>query len=164
MNWDRELTGPALNIAKTGEKRLRVVAGPGTGKSFALKRRVARLLEQGQDPTRILVVTFTRNAATSLVNDVTKLDVVGCKKVHAGTLHSYCFGFLHRAEVFEHLRRTPRPILTFSTSGVQFEGGMIINDLVWTQKFGKKRDCTKRILAFEAAWGQIAIRAARLVY
>ena len=154
MSWNRELTGPALNIAKTDEKRLRIVAGPGTGKSFALKRRVARLLEQDHDPTRILVVTFTRNAATSLVNDLTELDVAGCKKVRAGTLHSYCFGFLNRKEVFEHIKRTPRPILTFSTSGIQFEGSMIINDLVWTQNFGNKRNCMKRILAFEAAWAR----------
>ena len=86
MSWNTELTGTALNIAKTSETRLRVVAGPGTGKSFALKRRVARLLEEGQDPTRILAVTFTRNAADSLVQDLTQLDVAGCEKVHVGTL------------------------------------------------------------------------------
>ena len=155
MNWDKELVGSALNIAKTDEKRLRVVAGPGTGKSFALKRRVARLLEQGHDPTRILAVTFTRNAAASLVDDLTKLNVVGCNKVRACTLHSYCFAFLNREDVFEQLKRTPRPILTFSTTKpFRFEGSMIINDLVWTRQFGKKSNCARLMLAFEAAWAR----------
>ena len=154
MNWDEGLTGSALDIAKTDEKRLRVRAGPGTGKSFALKRRVARLLEQGQDPTRVLAVTFTRNAAASLVDDLKSLGVAGCKKVRAGTLHSYCFGLLNKEEIFEHLKRAPRPILTLSSSEVQFEGNMIVNDLVWTQKFGNKRNCKNRMLAFESAWAR----------
>ena len=155
MSWRKGLAGSVLSIARTDEKRVRVIAGPGTGKSFALKRRVARLLEQGQDPTRIFAVTFTRNAAQSLVDDLNNLNVAGCKKVRASTLHAYCFGVLNREDIFEQLKRTPRPILTFSTTRpLQFESGMIINDLVWTQKFGKKRDCTKRVLAFEAAWAR----------
>lgn len=154
MNWDSDLTGPALNIAKSDAKRLRVRAGPGTGKSFALKRRVARLLEHGQEPERILVVTFTRNAAASLTDDLSNLGVADCKKVHVGTLHSYCFKLLNREEVFEIIKRTPRTILEFSSSGIRFEGGMIINDLAKTKKFGDKRDCKKRILAFEAAWAR----------
>ena len=60
----------ARDIAATDDSPLRVIAGPGTGKSFALKRRVARLLEEGADPTRIFAVTFTRNAAAILVKDL----------------------------------------------------------------------------------------------
>jgi ATP-dependent DNA helicase UvrD/PcrA len=70
MPWDDDLVGVARAIAATDESPLRVVAGPGTGKSFALKRRVARLLEQGIVPCRILAVTFTRNAAKELVRDI----------------------------------------------------------------------------------------------
>ena len=66
MAWDKNLYGQAKRIAAADESPLLVVAGPGTGKSFALKRRVARLLEQGADPKRILAVTFTRNAASNL--------------------------------------------------------------------------------------------------
>ena len=47
MAWDDGLTKDSIvyKIAATLEKRIRVIAGPGTGKSFAMKRRVARLLE-----------------------------------------------------------------------------------------------------------------------
>jgi hypothetical protein len=47
MAWDDGLVGTAREIAATDRTPLRVMAGPGTGKSFAMKRRVARLLEGG---------------------------------------------------------------------------------------------------------------------
>lgn len=75
-NWSRGLRGSALRIASNDDPRLRVVAGPGAGKSFALKRRVARLLEQGQDPKRILAVTFTRTAAADILQDLRSLEAV----------------------------------------------------------------------------------------
>lgn len=56
------LQGPHLNIAAYPGTPLRVVAGLGTGKTFALMRRIARLLEQGAQPNGILAVTFTRTA------------------------------------------------------------------------------------------------------
>ena len=68
MPWNSGLQGTALNIASYPGTPLRIVAGPGTGKTFALMRRVARLLEQeGVPPDRILAVTFTRTAANGLV-------------------------------------------------------------------------------------------------
>lgn len=81
MSWDDGLTGTARDIAATNDNPLRVMAGPGTGKSFAMKRRVARLLESGQDPRRVLAVTFTRNAAASLVSDLHALGIDDCERV-----------------------------------------------------------------------------------
>lgn len=155
MSWDTGLEGTALEIAGTDQSRLRVVAGPGTGKSFAMMRRVARLLEQGQEPKRIMGVTFTRNAAASLVEDVSRLDVPGSKDVRVGTLHSYCFSLLNRADVFNYLNRTPRPLIAIFKSGsLQFEGKVLLDDLVYSSDFGK-RESTKRIRAFEAAWARL---------
>src|SRR5262249_55604986 len=148
-------TGTARAIAATNNSPLRVRAGPGTGKSFAMKRRVARLLEGGQVANRILAVTFTRNAAASLVSDLYALGVEHCEEVHAGTLHSFCFSLLSRQDVFDFLDRVPRPITTFKDSGIlRFEGGVMLDDLVSTA-FGSKRVCTARIRAFEAAWARL---------
>jgi DNA helicase II / ATP-dependent DNA helicase PcrA len=156
MAWDDGLIGTARDIAATDRTPLRVMAGPGTGKSFAVKRRAARLLEGGQDPRRILVVTFTRNAAASLVHDLHDLGVPGSENVRAGTLHAFCFALLSKQDVFEYLGRVARPIVTFAKSGVlQFEGGAMLDDLVIASAFGPKRDCTKRIRAFEAAWARL---------
>ncbi len=66
MTWRAGLEGVPLRIAGANESPLRVVAGPGTGKTFSLMRRVQRLLEEGVEPDRILVVTFTRTAARDL--------------------------------------------------------------------------------------------------
>lgn len=156
MSWDDNLTGVALNIAQTSANTLRVVAGPGTGKTFAMKRRVARLLSQGVDPTRILAVTFTRMAATDLVNELCNLGEEGCEQIRACTLHSFCFSLLSIASVLENFNRFPRPLVTFSKSGVlQFEGAPMLEDIIHSGDFGTKRECTKRIKAFEAAWARL---------
>ena len=156
MPWNDGLTGTALQIASTTESPLRVMAGPGTGKSFAMKRRIARLLEEGADPGRILAVTFTRNAAASVVDDLNNLEVEGCEEIVAGTLHGFCFRLLGRDEVLALSGRIPRPVVAFTTKQVlQFEGRTMLEDLVAIGGFGGKRDCTKRIRAFEAAWARL---------
>lgn len=152
MAWDKGLKGKALSIAATECKYLRVMAGPGTGKTFAMKHRVARLLEEGGDPSRLLVVTFTRVAAASLVKELGELGIKGCEDVNAGTLHSFCFQTLNRQDVFEFLGRVPRPLVTFPKAGaLQFEAAPLVADISTTGK----RDAAKRIRAFEAAWARL---------
>src|SRR5262249_39946906 len=156
MAWDDGLVGTARDIAATDRTPLRVMAGPGTGKSFAMKRRAGRLFERGQEARRILAVTFSRKSACSLVNDLRDLGVPGSENIRAGTLHAFCFGLLSRQEVFQYLGRVARPVITFLKSAVlQFEGGTMLDDLVAMGAFGPKRSCTKRIRAFEAAWARL---------
>ncbi len=156
MPWDDGLAGISRNIAATEDTPLRVMAGPGTGKTFAMKRRVARLLEEGQNARRVLAVTFTRTAAADLVRELRGLDVPGCENIRAGTLHAFCFSVLAQREVLENLGRYPRPVVMFAKSGVlQFEGAPLLEDLDNPDDFGTKRDRTKRIRAFEAAWARL---------
>ncbi|MCK4731163.1 MAG: UvrD-helicase domain-containing protein [Methanophagales archaeon] len=71
MAWNEGLKGPVLEIAKTDHTPLRIMAGPGTGKTFALMRRIARLLEKDSiDPSKGLLVTFTRITAADLVKEL----------------------------------------------------------------------------------------------
>ena len=155
MSWNDNLEGNAMQIAATDASKLRVPAGPGTGKSIALQRRVARLLQHGQDPARILVVTFTRNAASSLVEDLRSLEVDGCEHVNVGTLHSYCFSLLRTANVFNYLDRVARPLLTFPIKGsLQYEAKAMLDDPLYITGQRSKRELTKQILAFEAAWAR----------
>ena len=69
MAWNEHLepNTPTYDFAVAPARSIRVLAGPGTGKSFGLQKRVARLLEEGADPKRILAVTFTRTAAHNTV-------------------------------------------------------------------------------------------------
>jgi superfamily I DNA/RNA helicase len=69
--WDDELGGVALSIAKTKESPLRVLAGPGPGKAYAMKRRVMRLLQADEaDPRRVLACTFTLTAARDIAKEI----------------------------------------------------------------------------------------------
>ncbi len=55
--------------ASPAESRpLLVIAGAGSGKTNTLAHRVARLIMQGADPQRILLLTFSRRAATEMTH------------------------------------------------------------------------------------------------
>jgi DNA helicase-2/ATP-dependent DNA helicase PcrA len=45
---------------------LLVIAGAGTGKTLTLAARLARLVQQGADPNRVLLLTFSRRAAAEM--------------------------------------------------------------------------------------------------
>ncbi|MCY4672679.1 MAG: ATP-dependent helicase [Bacteroidetes bacterium] len=149
------LSTPVARIVESDARRLRIVAGPGTGKSYALKRRVSRLLEKGQPAERILAVTFTRTAAADLVSDLHALNAPDCEQIKVCTLHAFCFSLLNRQGVLPHSGRVLRPLMVFTKSGsLQFEGAAMLSDLIKQGNFGHKRACTKRIRAFEAAWAR----------
>lgn len=147
MRWDENLEGPARRIAEVNHSPLRVLAGPGTGKTFALMRRVARLLQEGGTPRRILVCTFTRTAASDLKKELRALGVDGVDGVRASTLHAFCFGLLSKAEVLALLGRVPRPLL-------QFEERFLLEDLQ-DNGFGGIRERERRLQAFNAAWARL---------
>ncbi len=72
-----------------------VVAGAGSGKTTVLTRRVAwRVLSGGADPERVLVVTFTRKAATELRQRLARLGVG--PGFRATTFHAAAFSQLRR--------------------------------------------------------------------
>ncbi len=76
-------------------------------------RRVSLLLEEGENPKDILLVTFTRTAAKELVRKVSELDINGGEDVKATTLHSLSFSVLLKEQVIEATDRTPRPLFKF---------------------------------------------------
>ncbi len=146
MPWNTGLKGTHYDIAKYAGSPLRVRAGPGTGKTFALMRRVARLLEKGVKPKKMLALTFTRTAAKDLVDKLQALGAPGAAMVNARTLHSLCFSLLNRNAVFGFTGRTARPL-------VSHEIDMLVCDLA--RSFGGKRKAKKRIAAFEAYWATL---------
>ncbi len=65
--WDAGLDETQLAAVVHGDGPLVIVAGAGTGKTRTLTARVARLLERGTPPERILLLTFTRRAADDML-------------------------------------------------------------------------------------------------
>ena len=68
---------------------LLIVAGAGTGKTKTLAARVVQLIEDGVDPQRILLLTFTRRAASEMLNRVAgATDERAASRVWGGTFHA----------------------------------------------------------------------------
>lgn len=145
MAWDDGLVGVALSIAGSEESPLRVLAGPGTGKTYAMKRRVMRLLEEGCVPQRILACTFTRTAARDIAREIAELGVEGAERVWAGTLHGLCFSVLQRNEVLQATGRVARPLAAA-------EERFLLQDL---RSFGGINGAEKKLKAFGAAWARL---------
>ena len=63
-----EALNPAQRAAvfHAGDEPLLIIAGAGTGKTTTLAHRLARLIEAGADPRRILLLTFSRRAAQEM--------------------------------------------------------------------------------------------------
>ena len=136
---------PAFRIAASQNEKIRVVAGPGTGKSFAMKRRVARL-RSGIAPARILAVTFTRVAAEDLHRELVGMNVPGCDQLQGTTLHSLALRCLMRNHVLAATGRTPRPL-----NGFELEP--LVSDLTGAHR--GKRIVKQMKQAFEAAWARL---------
>lgn len=146
MPWDEGLVGPPRNIAAFRGKYLRVKAGPGTGKTYALMRRVSRLLEEGVTPSTILAISFTKTAANDLIKQLNGLGLAGAEYVTASTLHSLAFRLLNQRAVFESMGRIPRPLL-------EYEKDCLIADL--SKEFGGKRRVKELLLEFESYWATL---------
>ena len=123
MPWNDGLNpeSPAYGIAADLSRSVRVVAGPGTGKSFALKRRVARLLEQGANPRRILPITFTNVAAEDLQREMMQIGVTGCEEIRGSTLHALGMRILNRQSVLEATARVARPLNRFEIEPLLYD-------------------------------------------
>ncbi len=65
-----------------------ILAGPGSGKTFVIVRRLSHLIESGVDPSKILVITFTKAAAIEMQIRFLKLTDNSYPEVSFGTFHS----------------------------------------------------------------------------
>ena len=82
--------------ATAGEGPLLVLAAAGTGKTRTLVHRVAYLIEQGVEPSRILLLTFTNRAAKEMRDRAEKVVGPEVSAIWSGTFHSICARFLRR--------------------------------------------------------------------
>ena len=88
IDYDADLNEAQRKAVMTTEGPLLIVAGAGTGKTRTLVYRVARLVEIGAKPESILLLTFTRRAAASMLTRAAALADARCQRVSGGTFHS----------------------------------------------------------------------------
>lgn len=79
-----------------------VLAGPGSGKTTVITKRVRYLIEKEKVPPRhILVVTFTKAAAREMQERFLRLLDIPSTEVAFGTFHSVFFRILRSANQYE---------------------------------------------------------------
>ncbi|MGA3352661.1 MAG: ATP-dependent helicase [Acidimicrobiales bacterium] len=94
--WDANLEEAQLAAVVHGDDPLVIVAGAGTGKTHTLTARVARLLDRGVVPERILLLTFTRRAADDMLARAATLSGhrEWGRRLRGGTFHAVAHQFI----------------------------------------------------------------------
>ncbi|MBR3925444.1 MAG: ATP-dependent helicase [Akkermansia sp.] len=95
-DYAAELNPEQYAAVTTEARHALVIAGAGSGKTRTLTYRVARLLDSGVPPWRILLLTFTNKAAREMLERVASLTGSGNDQIWGGTFHSVANRLLRR--------------------------------------------------------------------
>lgn len=90
------------NAVKNQNNQILIVAGPGSGKTTVLTKRLAYMISEKNEPAeKCLAITFTRKAAQEMRERLSKLLKEKVAGLNIHTFHSLCFSILK--ENFETL-------------------------------------------------------------
>ena len=101
-----DLTEPQCAAVRHRDGPLLVLAGPGSGKTTVVTRRIAHLIAHGVQPWQILALTFTNKAAGEMRERICALLGAGVDDYRAptvATFHSFCARQLRRFAEFADL-------------------------------------------------------------
>jgi superfamily I DNA/RNA helicase len=150
--WIEGIEGDALPILIISDANvMRVVAGPGSGKTTGLKRRVMRLVQgNGISPEKMFVGTFTRAIAgelalalgTSVTSDELSEERVD---VEVSTLHALALKLI-RKHPTARPGRILRFLLGFEKDAMLYDIGEVI------PRFANQKDRKKELNRVCAAW------------
>jgi DNA helicase-2/ATP-dependent DNA helicase PcrA len=101
MDFLKDLNENQQQSATALEGPVMIVAGAGSGKTRVLTYRIAYAMSLGNDPFRILALTFTNKAAREMRDRIEKLVGSDARNLWMGTFHSI-FARVLRAEA-KHL-------------------------------------------------------------
>ena len=135
----------AVELIESNAKVIRVVAGPGAGKTYCLGRRTWRLIEgDGINQRKIFVGTFSRAMAKEL-----QKELVAYQDVKVSTLHSFAYELLRNL-----LREDPEAFQGMKLRFLlQFERDALLYDI--KDEFGfNYYQCGDELLEMEASLAQ----------
>ncbi len=96
LQYEQALNAAQYEAVMHNEGAALVIAGAGTGKTRTLVYRVARLVEDGNPPESLLLLTFTRKSAQEMLRRASQLLDGRCDRVSGGTFHSFANQVLRR--------------------------------------------------------------------
>ncbi|MDP2724770.1 MAG: UvrD-helicase domain-containing protein, partial [Syntrophales bacterium] len=96
IDYEKYLNDEQLKVVMEEGGPLLVIAGAGSGKTRTLTYRVARLIESGVKPERILLSTFTNKAANAMLARVRTLIDKDISRLWGGTFHHNAHLILRR--------------------------------------------------------------------
>lgn len=106
---------------------LLIIAGPGTGKTFTLVKRIVYLItEKGVQPEEIMVATFTEKAAKELITRITnELYAIGVQvninDMYVGTFHSICLRIIKEHLEYTRIKKNYRMMDQFDQKYMIFQ-------------------------------------------
>ena len=87
IDYEEELNEEQKKVVFADEGPILVIAGAGSGKTRTITYRVARLIEEGVDPSSLLLATFTNKAAREMLHRVECLLGISLEGMWGGTFH-----------------------------------------------------------------------------
>ncbi len=116
IDFSRLLNPEQLEAVSTTDGPVLVIAGAGSGKTRTLAFRVARLIQDGVPGDQILLLTFTRKAAQTMLERAAELVGNECRNVAGGTFHGFAHKMLRR---YAHLAGLPNNFTIMDRGDVQ---------------------------------------------
>ena len=136
--------------ARDSAPQVRLVAGPGTGKSHTIEKRVADLLTNGATPGNVYVISFTRATCAELTERIRAFcSTLPCAnaatQVRVSTMHSLALRILRRGNLLTSYPSTPIMLDDWEQTNV------------FDREFAGSLGCTQSraaeiILAHDAQW------------
>ncbi|MGH7802453.1 MAG: ATP-dependent helicase [Thermodesulfobacteriota bacterium] len=100
------------NAARDRAPQVRLVAGPGTGKTHTIEKRVADLLNNRATPNNVYVISFTRATCAELRFRILAFCrnqpcYQAASQIHISTMHALALRILRRANLLSSYPSTP---------------------------------------------------------
>jgi DNA helicase-2/ATP-dependent DNA helicase PcrA len=98
--------------AREPSSQVRLIAGPGTGKSRTIEKRVLRVLEEGAAPDTVFVISFTRATCAELRERITRYlsntpHASSSSEISVSTMHALALRILRRANLLNQYPSDP---------------------------------------------------------
>jgi superfamily I DNA/RNA helicase len=137
-------------VARDTASQVRLVAGPGTGKTYAIQKKVLEVLKNGATPENVYVISFTRATCAELRSRITKFCLnegygAQADSTHISTMHSLGLRILRRGNQLTNFPCEPTVLDDWEQNRVY--------DIEYSSSGGGTPTRAKRIRqAHDAAW------------